>query len=145
MDLQIINTPFSLAIHGFSGVAINKDYAGTAFKLSSKTWEMVKVNNLNNKGINVWVYEPNEMVFAGVELDNILKQDLGLEQKNIFLEKYAYYKHVGPYHLIKQAANKVQDLLKEKGFSATLPYVEVYGHWTHDEAMLETELFISLK
>jgi hypothetical protein len=38
-----------LDIYGFSGTAINKDYAGTAFKLMDKMWQAVKSNNLKNK------------------------------------------------------------------------------------------------
>jgi len=35
--------------------------------------------------------------------------------------------------------------LKKRGFETDLPYVEIYGHWTDDEAKLETELLMSLK
>ena len=47
-------------VHGFSGIAINKDYNGTAFKLMDKMWQTVKLNNLENKGFNIWVYEEHE-------------------------------------------------------------------------------------
>jgi hypothetical protein len=56
----------------------------------------------------MWVYEPNEKVFAGVELVDESLNGSGLEQKNIHLVKYAWYKHVGPYGLIKQAG---QDMI----------------------------------
>ena len=46
MSLEIINTPLSLNIYGFSGIAINKDYSGTAFKLMDKMWQTVKAKNL---------------------------------------------------------------------------------------------------
>lgn len=108
-------------------------------------WAIVKTNQLPNKGRNIWVYEPNEKVFAGVELDNIPGHDTGLEQKNISLTKYAYYKHIGPYHLIKQAGQNINAELKQKGFETTLPYIEIYGHWVNDETKLETELLMSLK
>ena len=39
----------------------------------------------------------------------------------------------------------MRDELKNKGLDATLPYIEIYGHWTIDESKLETELLISLK
>ena len=145
MNVEIINTPFKLNLYGFSGVALNKDYTGTAFALSGRMWEMVKSKNLKNKGINIWVYEPNEMLFTGVELDNIPENDTGLEQKNITLVKYAYYKHIGPYNLIKQAGLNMQNELKSKGFETILPYIEIYGHWTNDETKSETELLMSLK
>lgn len=145
MNVEIIEKPLSLSLYGFSGIAMNKDYAGTAFKLMDRMWKTVKSNNLKNKGLNIWVYEENESVFAGVELDNIPNQGIGLEQKSITLLKYAYYKHIGPYHLIKQAGQNMNDELKKKGFGTSLPYIEIYGHWTNDETKLETELLICLK
>src|SRR5258706_1872284 len=143
--MEIITKDFSLDIYGFSGTAENKDYTGTAFRLMDKMWQVVKTNGLKHKGLNIWVYEPNEKVFAGVELDHIGNHDTGLEQKNIKLIKYAYYKHIGPYNLIKQAGQNMKDELKNKGFEISYPYVEIYGHWTKDEAKLQTELLMCLK
>ena len=109
MNLEIINEPLRLDIYGFSGIAINKDYSGTAFKLMDRMWQTVKSNNLKNKGLNIWVYEQDQNVFAGVELIDIPNQDTGLEQKRITLPRYAYYKHIGPYNLIKQAGENMTD------------------------------------
>jgi effector-binding domain-containing protein len=145
MNLEIINKNLRLDIYGFSGIAMNKDYAGTALKLMDKMWQTVKSNNLKNKGINIWVYEPNEKVFAGVELNDAPKHDTGLEQKSISLIKYAYYKHIGPYNLIKPVGQKMTNELRNRGFETDLPYIEIYGHWTNDEAKLETELLMCLK
>jgi predicted transcriptional regulator YdeE len=145
MNIEIINKDLSLEIYGFSGIAINKDYAGTAFKLMDKMWQTVKSNNLKNKGLNIWVYEQNEKVFAGVELSDTPEHNTGLEQKNITLTKYAYYKHIGSYKLIKQAGQNMRDELSSKGFETILPYIEIYGHWTNDETKVETELLMSLK
>ena len=145
MNIEIINKPLNLTLFGFSGVAINKDYAGTAFRLMDKMWAIVKANQLPNKGRNIWVYESNEKVFAGVELDYIPGSETGLEQKNVSLIKYAYYKHIGPYHLIKKVGLNINTELKQKGLETTLPYIEVYGHWVNDETKLETELLMSLK
>ena len=145
MNVEIINKNLRFEIYGFSGIAMNKDYTGTAFKLMDKMWQIVKSNNLKNKGLNIWVYEPHEKVFAGVELDDTSKHNTGLEQKNINLTKYAYYKHVGPYTLIKQAGQNMRNELKNSGFEISDPYIEIYGHWTNDETKLETELLICLK
>ena len=128
MKLEIIDKHLSLDIYGFSGTAIGKDYTGTAFKLMDKMWKTVKSNNLKNKRLNIWVYESNDMVFAGVELDNSPKHDSGLEQKSITLKKYAYYKHVGPYNLIKQTAQEMKDELKKKVLRSailTLKYMDI--------------------
>ena len=145
MPVEIINKPFSLDIYGFSGVAINKDYAGTAFRLMDKMWQIVKSNNLKNKGRNIWVYEPNEQLFAGVELDDTSNHYTRLEQKNINLARYAYYKHTGPYNLIKQAGQNMIDELKGHRFEIGDPYIEIYGHWTIDETRLETELLMCIR
>ena len=145
MKIEIIYKHFVLDIYGFSAEAVNKDYAGTAFRLMDKMWKTVKAKELKNKGINIWAYEPNEKVFAGVELYDSPDPGTGLEHKVVGLTKYAYYKHIGSYNLIKQAGQNMRVELKEKGFETTLPYVEIYGHWNNDETKLETELLMSLK
>ncbi len=146
MNIEIITTNFQLDIYGFGDVAINKDYVGTAFKLSRKMWETIKDNGLKNKGINVWVYEAADKVFTGVELENPGdSNNYGLEQKKINLEKYAYYKHIGPYNLIKQRGKDMTNELVKQGFVIIPPYIEIYGHWTGDQAKSETELLMCLK
>jgi len=145
MNIEIISTPLHLNIHGFSGIAVNKDYAGTAFKLMDKMWQVVKANNIKNKGLNIWVYEPGDKVFAGVELTDTPDNVAGLEQKSITLTRYAYYKYVGPYNLIKQAGQNMSNWLNSKGLQTRLPYIEIYGHWQPDETKLETELLMSLE
>ena len=132
-------------LHGFSGVAGNKDYAGLTFALMDKMWQTVKANNLKNKGLNVWVYEQNDQVFAGVELEETPTVATGLELKTITLIKYAYYKHTDPYQLVKQAGLHLRDELKASGFETDFPYIEIYGHWTKDETKLETELLMAIK
>jgi predicted transcriptional regulator YdeE len=111
----------------------------------NKMWQVVKSNNLKTKGLNIWVYEPNDKVFAGVELDSLTRQDTGLEHKSVVLEKYAYYKHVGSYNLIKQVGQSMKDELTKRGLENRSPYVEIYGHWNNDETKLETELLMCLK
>ncbi len=145
MNLEIIDKRLSLDIYGFSGTAMNKDYSGTAFRLMDRMWQIVRSNGLKNKGLNIWVYEQNEKVFAGVELEGSPTQIMDLEQKTVTLIKYAYHKHIGPYNLIKQAGQNMANDLKDRGFATTLPYVEIYGHWTNDETKLATELLMSLK
>ncbi len=145
MNLEIINKPLELTIYGFSDTALNKDYAGTAFKLMDKMWQTVKSNALRHKGLNIWVYDENENVFAGVELYNSPKHDIGLQQKNFTLVRYAYYKHVGPYHLLRQTGQNMINELMDRGFETSFPTVEIYGHWTNDESKLETEVLMSLK
>ncbi len=145
MNVEIINKIFRVDIYGCFGTAMNKNYAGTAFKLMDKMWQTVKSNGLKHKGLNIWVYEHNEKVFAGVELNHTPKYDTGLEQKSITLLKYAYYKHVGSYNQLKQIRQNMKTELKNRSFETTFPYIEIYGHWTNDETKLETELLMCLK
>ena len=144
MEMELITTPLNLRISGFAGIAVNKDYVGTAFKLMDKMWPIIKANGLKHKGLNIWVYDTNDRVFAGVELFENPPANTGLERKDILLTKYAYYKHIGPYSLIKQAAANMRAELKAKGLETTLPYIEIYGHWTDDESKLETELLMAI-
>ena len=143
--MEIINEPRQIEIYGYSGQAVNKDYKGIAFKLMDKMWQIVKQNGLPNKGINIWVYDGNEEVFAGVELLSPVNHNTDLEFRSITLNKYAYYKHIGSYHLIPKAGIKMRDELNKRGLVSELPYVEIYGHWKNDEDKLETELLMALK
>jgi len=145
MDIEILTRPFPLCIYGLSDIATSKDYVGTAFKLSGRMWELIKTHNIKNKGKNIWVYGLNDHVFAGVELEQTLDDNFGLDRMEIILEKFARYKHVGSYHLIKQTGQSMQSELAKQGYSIILPYIEIYGHWTSDESKLETELIMSLK
>lgn len=145
MDVEILNNDFKLVLYGFSGTAINNNWGDTGFRLMNKMWEKVRSNNLKNKGINIWVYEPNGKMFAGVELDNSPENDTDLELKQINLSKYAYYKHIGPYNLLAYAYSKMRAYLSEKGLETCSPGLEIYGHWDQDESKLETEIIMCLK
>jgi effector-binding domain-containing protein len=145
MNVEIITRGLKLDTFGFSGIALNKDYAGIAFKLMDKMWQIVKSNELANKGKNIWIYEKDDIVFAGVELEFIPKPDIILEHKSLTLSKYAYYKHIGPYNLIKLAGQSLNGEIRKKGFEVDFPNVEIYGHWTNVESKLETELLMCLK
>jgi predicted transcriptional regulator YdeE len=145
MTLSIHTDTFALDIYGFSGIAATGDYAATAFKLSDRMWQTVKAANLKNKGKNIWVYDRNNEVFAGVELEEPAKSDLNLQHKKIVMTKYAYFKHVGAYKLLPIVGQKISAELKVQGFDKALPYIEIYGHWTNDETKLETELFYNLR
>src|ERR1700733_1510521 len=103
MEIEIITKELKLAVSGFSAIAANKNYVGTAFALMDKMWPVVKSKGLKHKGLNIWIYEPGEKVFAGVELADPFLTNTGLELKTISLTKYGYYKHIGPYSLLKQS------------------------------------------
>lgn len=147
MEIEIVTQGFKVDVYGFGGVALNKDYAATAFQLSGKMWEVVKANGIMNKGKNIWVYEKGDKVFAGVELEHGAtgNNNHGLEKYPVSLKNYAYFKHIGPYNRIKQSGEAMIRELTKRGFEVILPYIEIYGHWTSDETKLETELLMCLK
>ena len=136
---------FRLIVYGLAGIATGNRYADTAFSLSGKMWEIVKSNSLKNKGKNIWIYEDQHSVFAGVELENDAQPVNDLERKEVNIPSYAYFKHIGPYRLISQTGEAMREQLSKEGYQIILPYIEIYGHWTNDESKLETELLISLK
>ena len=76
-----IKKDFVLQIYGFSGVVKNKNYTETCFKLSDKMWQTVKSENLKTCGKNIWMYEADEKVFAGLELLETSKNEFILEKK----------------------------------------------------------------
>jgi hypothetical protein len=145
MNIEIINTRLRFNIHGLSGSAVGKDYAGTAFRLMDKMWSIVRSQELKHKGRNIWVYEPQERVFAGVELEGAPGPIVGLEAKEVILERYAYCMHRGPYRNISKTGQAMRDEVQRKGLEVISPYVERYGHWTNDETLLETELFMAVE
>lgn len=109
-------------------------------------WETVKNNHLKNKGKNIWVYDINDTVFAGVEAEeNTDLASFGLEKKIITLNKFAYCVHKGPYQLIKETGSLMRHELSKQGSVITFPYIEIYGHWNADESKLETELLMCLE
>ena len=145
MPIEIIDTPFTLNLYGFSGIARNKDYAGTAFSLMNKMWKIVKSSGLKNDGKNVWIYEPGDAVFAGVQLLEDPDGATSLELKKVTISRYARTRHVGPYKRIPETGRQLNDEIKKKGLVSGKPYIEIYGHWTEDETKLETELILALE
>ena len=144
MGTIIVDEPLTLQVYGLSGIAAGRDYAGTAFRLMDGMWKIVKGQKLKNKGKNIWVYEAGDRVFAGVEMEEDVRDVPGLERRDILLTKYAYYKHVGPYKLIGEAGGRMRDEVTRNGLTTGWPYIEIYGHWEKDEEKLETELIMAL-
>ena len=144
MELEIIDTPFSVTLHGYSGKVLNKNYAGTGSHLMDPMWKEIKSKRIKNKGINYWVYEKGEMLFTGVELDQDLPDESKMESKTIYLPKYVRWKHTGPYTTLKQSYDGMHAELSKRNLNFFFPFLEVYGHWTPDESKLETDILFSL-
>ena len=145
MPLEIINKPFSVILHGFSGTVLDKNYAGTGGPLMDAMWKEIKSNGIKNKGINYWVYEKGEMLFTGVELEQVVPENSKLESKKVNLQGYAYWKHVGPYTRLKEAYSDMHSELEKQNINFYFPFLEIYGHWTPDESKLETEILFALQ
>jgi len=140
----IIRENFNIDLYGVSGVAIKQNWAEIGMDLTNKMWQEIKSHSLKHKGINVWVYESGNKMFAGVELKAPPSSDTILELKRIHLTRYAYFKHIGPYDKIGETGSKISEELSQKGIKTSLPYLEIYGHWTEDASKLETEMLWSL-
>ena len=145
MNINIVHKTLILDMYGFSGVAINKNWAATGFKLMDKMWERVKAEHIRHKGRNIWVYGENDELFTGIEVEMVPESGTALEQKTVNLSQYAYCKHIGAYSKIGETGSKGLAELHARGLKTCLPYIEIYGHWTEDETKLETELFWCLE
>lgn len=126
-----------------------KRFGEEILALLGRVWPAIKVSGVPNDGINRVVYEADCTLFAGVVLGGGVgaeaKPPAGLEQKTVRLTRHAYWKHVGPYHLIPATGAAMNKALEVAGRRTGWPMVEVYGHWTKDESKLETETFVALR
>jgi predicted transcriptional regulator YdeE len=145
MLTEFIHKPVTISVYGFGGTATQGTWVPVLFKLMDRLWLTVKQHDLKTKGQNIWIYESDHAVFAGVEMVQPPSAATGLEYKTVTLPQYAYYKHIGPYSAISQAGQAMRVDAASAGFEATLPYVEIYGHHSNDESKLETEIFWTLQ
>jgi effector-binding domain-containing protein len=148
MQSEIRTVPIEYTIFGHS---LRHDparrYGEEIMALLGRVWPVMKANSIPNDGINRVVYEGDGTVFAGVLLKDgaeMMPAAAGLERKTVRLTRYAYWKHIGPYHLIPAAGAAMTNALKAGGHQTGWPMVEVYGHWTNDESKLETETFVAV-
>ena len=145
MDIEVHEGPLFFDLYGLSGDVPNHDYAGTGMKLMNEMWPRVKNNGLPHKGINFWVYDSAKHMFTGVELSDPSGFGELLEHKRVTLNKYAYYKYVGPYNKLGDTHREFENELAAKGLTETGPRVERYGDWVEDETKLVTEIYIGVK
>ncbi|MBS0190308.1 MAG: hypothetical protein U0573_05305 [Phycisphaerales bacterium] len=154
MPLPEIRTePINLTLHGHDLIHNPaRRYSQEIISLLNRVWPILKSHNIPNDGINRIVYEHGGTVFAGVVLnpgaDSLPAAAVaavgGLEQKQIHLTRYAYWKHIGPYHLIPNTCAAMTKSLEAQGIRQSWPMLEVYGRWTNDESKLETETFVAV-
>lgn len=146
-QVEIINKPLHIDVFGHSGMktAQDRDWGATGFRIMGNMWDKIKTNNIKHKGKNIWVYEWNDKMFTGLELENGNDNNGILEKREVRLNKYAYYKHIGPYSLLKQAYDAMNAEIARLGLKTKPPFLEIYGHWTNDESKLETEIVMGLE
>jgi hypothetical protein len=153
MQPEIRATPIEYTISGHS---LRHDparrYGEEILALLNRVWPVIKGNAIPNDGINRVVYEGDDTVFAGVVLGQAdgggaesIPAAASFERKTIRLTRYAYWKHIGPYHLIPATGAAMTKALEARGLRTGWPMIEVYGHWTNDESKLETETFVALR
>jgi hypothetical protein len=68
-----------------------------------------------------------------------------LEQVDLFIPRYVYYRHVGPYDLLGQAYSSMNAEIAAKGLVTSGLSLEIYGHHSPDPAQSVVELFIGLR
>ena len=107
--VEIRDEPISFDLHGVSGAVLGRNYAQTGFKLMEGLWPVIKQNGIKTTGINYWVYAGCDRMSTCVELAD-KRVDSSLEQISVHFSRYAYYKHIGSYNLIKQTG---QDMTNE--------------------------------
>ena len=145
MEIQILSDPLHFDLYGLGSEVANFDYAGTGRKLMDDMWNAIRSGKLEYKGINFWVYDSATKMFVSVELEGGDTNHGPLEHKSVSLDKYVYYKHVGPYDKLGDVHRGLETEMKTRGIEEIGPRIEKYGHWTEDQSKLETEVFIGVR
>jgi hypothetical protein len=145
MQIQIVDTPW---VKTLVGVSKRHDpslsYGDEIRVLLGPVWEAVRRDKIATTGINHVYYGEQDEIFCGLEFSGAPVPLPGLTQRRIELGPYAYYRHIGPYELIPEAAHAVHAEVERLGLWSILPMMEIYGHWNEDPQKLETEILISV-
>jgi hypothetical protein len=146
MNPEIREIPFEKRLYGRSRPVLEGQKPVDAmFAAMDETWGIVRSNSIPNAGMNHIVYSNAGQVFAGVEISGDVDLSWGLEQVDLVIPRYIYYRHVGAYNLLGQAYAAVDAEIAARGLVPSGLSLEIYGHWSEDPAKLVTELLIGLK
>jgi hypothetical protein len=146
MNPEIRDIPFEKRLYGRSKPVLeNQKPVDVMFAAMDETWGIVRGNSIPNAGLNHIVYTNAHRVFAGVEIPVSVDTAWGLEQVDLAIPRYIYYRHVGAYDLLGQAYSNMNAEIAAKGLVRTGLSLEIYGHWCEDTAKLVTEILIGLK
>ena len=145
MQIQIIDTPLTLHLTGLSKKHDPaKSYGEDLIGLLNVVWEKIKSRGVPNTGINHFVYDKNDVIFAGIIVTDPNVSLDGLESREIVLQRYASYTYVGPYSALPDVNAQVKAEIHARSLVTAWPMIEIYGHWNEDPAKLETELIYPL-
>lgn len=144
MEIEIRHN-LKLRLYGFSGAVKDFQFGPTGIALSERMWKVVAGHQLENDGINIWVYDSMQHMFTGVRLATPPDPNLGLEERVVTLDTYAWYKHVGPYTALFAVNQQMREELSRRKISYGVPSLEIYGHHSPDESKLETEIVYSVR
>lgn len=145
MNLEIRSQPLSRTLYGLAGAVRDRCYGEVGTRLMDALWKDVEAEGLPHKGINHWIYDDEDSLFVGVELEAAPGAETALECKEVELPRYAYWKHVGSYAKLADVHAAMHQELRDRGISACRPSLEIYGHWNDDETRLETEVLIGVE
>ena len=146
MNLEIREIPFEKRLYGRSKPVLeNHKSVDAMFAAMDETWGIVRGNSIPNAGLNHIVYTNAQHVFAGLEIIGSVDTSWELEQVDLVIPRYIYYRHVGPYDLLGQAYSSVNAEIAAKGLVTTGLSREFYGQWSRDPAKLVVELLIGLR
>ena len=146
MQIQIIDSPLTLHLTGLSkthdpAISYGEDLIG----LLNVVWETVKSRGIPTTGINHFVYDEHGEIFAGVEITAPEAALSGFVSREIELERYVYYKHVGPYSALPDTHGQIVAEIRARSLVSAYPVIEIYGHWNEDPAKLETEIIYPIR
>ena len=146
MNPEIREIPFEKRLYGRSKPVLeNQKPVDAMFAAMDETWEIVRGNSIPNGGLNHIVYTHGQHVFAGLEIIGSVDTSWGLEQFDLVIPRYIYYRHAGAYDLLGQAYARVNAEIAAQGLVTTGLSLEIYGHWSEDSSQLVTELLIGLQ
>jgi effector-binding domain-containing protein len=147
MEIEIIDQPIRLRLHGKWSVVENQCYGEVGLRLMNEIWRAVKDAKVETTGINHWVYMADERMFVGVEVKNAQQATIPnqLELFDFELRRYMKHLHIGPYQALPQKWKDLKTELDARGEIIGFPSLEVYGHACEDPTKAETTILIGLK
>ncbi|NBD23305.1 GyrI-like domain-containing protein [Paenibacillus glycinis] len=150
MSLQwrIVDEPFTVTLHGVAKPRLGDEpYGDIVMELLGRVWTEVRDQALPHRGVNHVFYGPDDVVFAGVELESAQLGDRVISQltrRTLTLNEYAYCVHRGSYAGLGRTYDELCAAVSASGRECRKPLLEVYGHWNEDESLLETEIYFAL-